>query len=204
MIGQLKGVLVEKAAPGLVIDVHGVGYEVSAPMSTFYKLPETGQSVLLHTHFVVREDVQLLYGFFDKSERALFRALIKVNGVGPKMALTILSGIDDREFIHCVNNGDTGTLVKLPGVGKKTAERLIIEMRDKLSDFDVSGVTGETEKHGKVVGLPALKGARREAESALVALGYKAREANRAIAAISVEGLSSEEMIRKALKSAVR
>lgn len=201
MIGQLKGVLVEKAAPDLLIDVHGVGYEVSAPMSTFYKLPETGQSVLLYTHFVVREDAQLLYGFFDRSERALFRALIKVNGVGPKMALTILSGIDGGEFVHSVNNGDTGALVKLPGVGKKTAERLIIEMRDKLADFDAFEGAG---KHGKVVGLPALKGARREAESALVALGYKAREANRAITAIDVEGLSSEEMIRKALKSTVR
>src|SRR5690606_22350349 len=135
MIGRISGILLEKQAPRLLVDVAGVGYEIDVPMTTLYKLPEMGQPVVLHTHFVVREDAQLLYGFFDWAERELFRLLIKVNGVGPKMALAILSGIEGSEFVRCVQDHDINTLVRIPGVGKKTAERLLVEMQDRLKEF---------------------------------------------------------------------
>jgi len=137
VIGRLTGELVEKSPPELLIDVSGVGYELEASMNTFYKLPDVGTFVTLYTHFVVREDAQLLYGFADKNERTLFRTLIKVNGVGPKLALTILSGISVQEFIRTVQHEDSTALVRLPGVGKKTAERLIIEMKDKLDRLEL-------------------------------------------------------------------
>jgi Holliday junction DNA helicase RuvA len=136
MIGRLQGKVIEKQAPDLLIDVQGVGYEVLVSLNTFFGVPATGESVTLHTHFVVREDIQQLYGFSTQSERQLFRHLIKVNGVGPKMALAILSGMSANDFAICVHNNDIATLVKLPGVGKKTAERLLIEMRDKIGDLD--------------------------------------------------------------------
>lgn len=136
MIGQLRGTLLEKRPPVLLLDVNGVGYEVEAPMTVFYDLPDTGESLTLHTHFVVREDAQLLYGFADRYERELFRALIKVNGVGPKMALAILSGIEADRLAQCIHDQDTTSLVKVPGIGKKTAERLVIEMRDRLDKID--------------------------------------------------------------------
>ena len=135
MIGRLRGVIVGKTPPELLLDVNGVGYEVQSPMSTFYVLPDVGQEITIHTHFVVREDAQLLFGFMAESERSLFRTLIKVNGVGPKLALTILSGIEAEQFVYCVQNNDSAALVKLPGVGKKTAERLLVEMRDKFDDW---------------------------------------------------------------------
>ncbi|MFT5579294.1 MAG: Holliday junction DNA helicase RuvA [Paraglaciecola psychrophila] len=198
MIGRISGILLVKQAPEILVDVGGIGYELQVPMSTIYQLPELGQNVSLHTHFVVREDAQLLYGFASLSERRLFRTLIKVNGVGPKLALTILSGIDGDEFVRCVRDGDTATLVRLPGVGKKTAERLLVEMRDRLKDWhvDVSSATlgGATISSNSSAA---------EAESALVALGYKPAEASKAIAAVRGDADSSEQLIRLALKNMV-
>lgn len=201
MIGRIRGILLEKQAPELLVDVAGVGYEIQAPMTTIYQLPAPGENVVLHTHLIVREDAHLLFGFATREERSLFRALIKVNGVGPKLALAILSGMDVAAFVRCVRDGDTNTLVRLPGVGKKTAERLLIEMRDRLSDWHVEGLAvGEG---------PALLPVRatdhlHEAESALIALGYKPQEAAKMVAAVKVEGASSEELIRAALKSMVK
>ena len=205
MIGRLKGVLAEKLPPQLLIDVNGVGYEVEAPMSTFYQLPAVGQSVELFTHFVVREDAQLLYGFSDRHERRLFRDLIKVNGVGPKLALTILSGIEASQFVRCVNEGDANALVKLPGVGKKTAERLLIEMKDRLKDWatdpDVFELTA-TESGEASVSVREVDG-REEAEQALIALGYKPAQASKSINAVYQAGMSTEELIRAALKGMI-
>ena len=134
MIGRIQGKLLSKQPPGLLVDVHGVGYEMEAPMSTFYQLPAPGEEVVLHTHMVVREDAQLLYAFYSIGERSLFRSLIRINGVGPKLGLTILSGISAEAFARAVQEGDAAALTGLPGVGKKTAERLIVELRDKLGD----------------------------------------------------------------------
>ncbi|MBE9398423.1 Holliday junction branch migration protein RuvA [Pontibacterium sp. N1Y112] len=209
MIGRLRGELLEKHPPQLLIDVNGVGYEVEASMNTFYRLPELGRQVTLFTHFVVREDAQLLYGFADREERLLFRTLIKVNGVGPKLALTILSGISANDFVRSVHDQDTAALVRLPGVGKKTAERLIVEMKDKLKDLQVADF-GEFQLSGGgdpdvAVSMPATDH-RAEAESALVALGYKPVQATKAIAqaekALGAGG-SSEDLIRQSLKSMV-
>ncbi|MCL6416320.1 Holliday junction branch migration protein RuvA [Aestuariirhabdus sp. Z084] len=200
MIGRLRGLLLEKQPPNLLIEVGGVGYEVDAPMSVFYRLPELGQEVTLYTHFVVREDAQLLYGFADRQERELFRTLIRVNGVGPKLALTILSGIEAPAFVRCVNDNDSASLVKLPGVGKKTAERLIVEMRDKLDGLNIAGSGDLSEMQAAAGNAPVVEqSAVQDAVSALVALGYKPAEASRAVARAE-EGLSSEEIIRQALK----
>jgi holliday junction DNA helicase RuvA len=200
VIGRLKGIVIEKQAPELLLDVNGVGYDVLAPMSTFYRLPGLGDPIVLHTHFVVREDAQQLYGFYDKQERALFRALIKVNGVGPKLALTILSGIEADDFVASVHRGDSDALVRLPGVGKKTAERLIIEMKDRLKDWQLGEGTNNP------VSMPVAASANQlvaDAESALVALGYKPTEAAKAIAKLPDEYDNSEDMIRAALKAMV-
>jgi Holliday junction DNA helicase RuvA len=192
MIGRLSGVLVGKQPPRLLLDVHGVGYEVESPMTSFYELPALGQPVTLHTHQVVREDAQLLFGFVREPERDLFRLLIRVSGVGPKLALAILSGMTAAEFGHCVRDGDPARLVRLPGIGRKTAERLLIEMRDRL------GTDAQT---------PALRPAgaamssRDEAVSALVALGYRPPEAAQRVEAVAQEGLACEEIIRRALQS---
>lgn len=207
MIGRLKGELLEKHPPQLVIDVNGVGYEVDASMNTFYQLPEVGRLITLFTHMVVREDAQLLYGFYDRTERSLFRTLIKVNGVGPKLALTILSGISVNEFVLSVQHQDTAALVRLPGVGKKTAERLIVEMQDKVKDFVFNDVDEFTLTDGFSGSTPAvLTDSRAEAESALVALGYKPVQATKSIAQAekTMPGASSEELIRAALKSMVQ
>lgn len=202
MIGRLKGVLVEKQPPHLVIDVQGVGYELEAPMSSIFRLPGLGQPVELYTHFVVREDAQLLYGFSTKEERALFRTLIRVNGVGPKMGIAILSGIGADDFARCVNQDDSAALVKIPGVGKKTAERLIVEMRDKMRDW----LPVESD-FALTAGLPAdsANSALQEAESALLSLGYKPAQASKAVAqARKLLGSgSAEELIRQSLKSMV-
>lgn len=204
MIGYLRGELAEKQPPVLVIDVQGVGYEVEAPMSTFYRLPALGSSVKLHTHFVVREDAQLLYGFSTLQERAFFRTLIKVNGVGPKMALTILSGIEAEDFARCVAHDDTASLVRLPGVGKKTAERLIVEMRDKMKDWAPEHQSAGAET-ALSLSAPVAKDGRQEAESALVALGYKPAQATKAIssAAKEVPEADVEGLIRHALKAMI-
>lgn len=201
MIGRIKGTLLEKTPPDILIDVNGVGYEIQVPMNTFYQLPEINETAVLHTHFVVREDAQLLYGFYHEQERSLFRALIKINGVGPKLGLAILSGIESKEFVRVVRNNDVNTLVSLPGIGKKTAERLIIEMRDKLKDW----VTDADELDG-VDGQPIVgpNQAIEEAESALVALGYKPKEAAQTVKRVAVEGMTNQELIRQALKVMVK
>ena len=203
MIGRLSGRLLEKQAPDLLLDVNGVGYELQAPMTTFYRLPPVDAPVCLYTHLVVREDAHLLYGFIDDRERQLFRALIKVNGVGPKLALAILSGIDTKEFVACVNNGDTATLVRLPGVARKTAERLLVEMRDRLKDWAGPELAGEIDAPP---GVTAAQSAMlRDACSAMEALGYRPAEAARAVQLVLREGIeSSEQLIRLALKAMVK
>ncbi len=192
MIERLQGKLLEKQPPSLVIDVNGIAYEVLASMNTFYHLPDTHTLVTLYTHLNVREDAHVLYGFHNKQERSLFRALIKVNGVGPKLALGILSGIDPTTFVHYVRNNDTSNLVRIPGIGPKTAERLIIETRDHLK-------TWETTKE------PAFDNRQTadDAISALLALGYKQKEAEKAIEHAFESTLSSEMLIKKALKNMV-
>ncbi|MGB6138356.1 MAG: Holliday junction branch migration protein RuvA [Shewanella sp.] len=203
MIGRLSGILVEKQAPEIVLDVNGVGYELQVPMTSFYELPELNQHASLFTHFVVREDAQLLYGFITKQERALFRLLIKTNGVGPKLALTILSGMTASEFVSCVERDDIVTLVKLPGVGKKTAERLVIEMRDKLKSLLEASVGSEREFVLQSNYKPAavVDSAEEDAISALLSLGYKPAQASKAVSAAFAEGMSSETLIKAALKS---
>jgi Holliday junction DNA helicase RuvA len=198
MIGRLRGVLAEKRPPQLLLDVAGVGYEVEAPMSTFYQLPESGQELVLLIHMVVREDAQLLFGFASESERQFFRALIKVNGVGPRLALTILSGISADEFARAVQDNDTAALVRLPGIGKKTAERLIVEMRDRLGDWQpVATLKAGAES---VIARP---NAVQDAVSALIALGYKPQEASRLVGQVETEDLASEMIIKAALKISV-
>jgi holliday junction DNA helicase RuvA len=184
------------------VDVNGVGYEIQAPMTTIYKVPAIGEKVELYTHLIVREDAHLLYGFASQQERALFRSLIKVNGVGPKLALTILSGMDVEAFVRCVRDNDAAGLVRLPGVGKKTAERLLVEMRDRLRDWQVDGLSAS----GGTALLPGSSNDHLlEAESALISLGYKPQEATRMISAVSKEAATtSEELIRRALKNAVK
>jgi Holliday junction DNA helicase RuvA len=201
MIGFLRGKLVHKAPPFLVLDVQGVGYEVEAPMTTFYDLPAINEEIKLHTHLVVREDAHILFGFSAEAERTLFRTLIKVNGVGPKLALTILSGQSAEEFHRCIQDNDTQTLVRLPGVGKKTAERLVIEMRDRLPGLADSGMTstGTTD-----AAIPSIGNPRQEAVSALCSLGYKPLDASKMVQNISAEGKSCEDIIRLALQGAVR
>jgi len=201
VIGRIRGILLVKQAPQLLIDVNGVGYEVSAPMSTFYNLPELDESITLHTHLVVREDAHTLYGFATENERAMFRALIKVNGVGAKLALTILSGISAEDFIVCVMDNDTAGLTRLPGVGKKTAERLIIEMRDKLKDW---GTPTTDNRSGKPATLVQPVDAVADAVSALIALGYKAPEASKMVRVVDAKDLPSEEIIRQALQTVAK
>lgn len=201
MIGFLRGVLRDKQPPSLMIEVQGVGYEVEAPMTTFYDLPAVGETVTLYTHLAVREDAHTLYGFSKQSDRKLFRALIKVNGVGAKLALTILSGMDATLFAHCVQAGDTASLVKLPGVGKKTAERLVVEMRDRLADWEVPAVGAPGSA---AAARPDVANPVEEAVSALVALGYKPQEASRMVRAIDSSDLSTEDIIRAALQATVK
>lgn len=195
MIGFLRGILVLKKPPSLVIDVNGVGYEVDAPMSTFYGLPEVGGEVLLHTHLAVREDAHNLFGFISETERTLFRTLIKVNGVGAKLALGILSGLSAEEFQRAVEYQDTARLVRLPGVGKKTAERLIIELRDRMPELGTVTLPG-----AGTLPLPQASPVD-DATSALIALGFKPQDAGQLVKKVSVEGKTSEEIIRLALQS---
>jgi len=202
VIGRLHGNLLVKQAPELLIDINGIGYEVSAPMSTFYNLPEVGDVITLHTHLVVREDAHTLYGFATENERAMFRALIKVNGVGAKLALTILSGISAEDFILCVMDNDIAGLTRLPGVGKKTAERLIIEMRDKLKDWGTS--TAEAQSGKPNIALVQPTDAVADAVSALIALGYKPPEASKMVRVVDAKDLPSEEIIRQALQAVAK
>jgi Holliday junction DNA helicase RuvA len=200
MIGQLHGVILEKQPPHLLLNVNGVGYEIDASMTTFYKLPEVGQEVTLLTHFIVREDAHLLYGFYSREERTLFRTLLKVNGVGPRLSLTILSSIDPDEFVRCIVNNDSASLVKVPGVGKKTADRLIVEMRDRLSDWQQPL---SNEKSFSTSNVPIRNKTIQDAVSALISLGYKPQEASRAVSKVDDGAQTSEEIIRKALKEMV-
>jgi len=197
MIGRLQGVLIQKQAPRLMLDVHGVGYEVEAPMTTFYALPALGEAVTLLTHLVSREDGQFLYGFASESERALFRHLIRVNGVGPRLALAILSGMSADAFIRCVRERDSASLTRLPGIGKKTAERLIVEMSDRLGEWKHDGGAVPAQ-------IGVVASAIDDAMAALVALGYKPAEAGRMVQSVESKGLSSEQIIRFALQRAVR
>lgn len=200
MISRLRGLLLEKTPPVLLVDVQGVGYEVFAPMSSFYALPDIGSAVVLHTHFVVREDVQQLYGFVETRDRELFRTLIKINSVGPKLALGIMSGMESAELLRCVRSDNIKALSQIPGIGKKTAERLIIELRDKLSDWDVTAFSDATSP------VPVKAGDHRgEAESALIALGYKPPEATRLVNAALQQKpeAGSQELIRLALRAAL-
>jgi len=195
MIGMLRGTLAHKQPPQIIVDCNGVGYEIETPMSTFLDLPPLGKDVSLFTHLLVREDAQVLYGFATEDEKLLFRTLLKVSGVGAKMALSILSAMSVGDFARCVQLEDTAMLVKIPGVGKKTAERLIIEMRDKLAKA--------------AEGLPqinkpnAVSDARTEAFDALASLGYKPAEIKRLLAKMDTEGMSSEDIIRRALRQTV-
>jgi Holliday junction DNA helicase RuvA len=200
MIGFLRGKLVAKTPPSLMLDVQGVGYEIEAPMTTFYDLPEIGEDVKLHTHLVVREDAHILFGFAAEMDRVLFRALIKVNSVGPKLALTILSGLSAQAFCQCISDNDAQALVRLPGIGKKTAERLIIEMRDRLPALPIiSHASGRAQAQSATQNSP-----KQEALSALIALGYKPQDANKMLQPIVADEHSCEELIRMALQAAVR
>ncbi len=200
MIGRLRGVLLEKQPPQILWDVNGVGYDVSAPMTTFYELPATGSEIILHTHLAVSEHSHVLYGFLQESDRTLFRTLIKVSGVGPKLALAILSGMSADEFVGCVRSGDSAALTRLPGVGKKTAERLVVEMKDRLKDWQGATVSAEGVSQAITPATDSVK----DAISALVSLGYKPQEASRMVSQIECDGLASEEIIRLALKSAAQ
>ncbi|CAI1699409.1 Holliday junction branch migration protein RuvA [Serratia proteamaculans] len=203
MIGRLRGYILEKQPPLVLLEANGVGYEVHMPMTCFYELPELGQEAIVFTQFVVREDAQLLYGFNDKQERALFRELVKVNGVGPKLALAILSGMSAQQFVSAVEREEITTLVKLPGVGKKTAERLVVEMKDRFK-----GLNGDLFNNSSEITLPtaaqaAEVDAEAEAASALVALGYKPQEASRMVSKIAKPGADCETLIRDALRAAL-
>jgi Holliday junction DNA helicase RuvA len=190
VIGFLKGTLISKRPPWLTIDVGGVGYELEAPMSTFYRLPEPGKALSLVTHLVVREDAHALYGFASEAERALFRSLIKVSNVGPRIALGILSGMSVEGFHQCVRSKDLLSLTKIPGVGRKTAERLLLEMADRLPE----------SKERNAATLEARSGAESEAQGALLALGYKPSEVLKMLSNLDGVRLSTEEMIREALR----
>jgi Holliday junction DNA helicase RuvA len=204
MIGRIRGNLVHKQAPVILVEVGGVGYELHVPMTTLFRLPELGSEVSLVTHFVVREDAQLLYGFIEEGDRSLFRELIKVSGVGPKLALTILSGMDAHSFARCVQRDDLSALIALPGVGKKTAERLLVEMRGKLQDWLQRTEHAQGHADGAVT-LAPLTDIVADAEGALISLGYKPQEASRMVTAVNDDSVTdSEELIRRALKSMVR
>lgn len=204
MIGRIRGLLVHKHPPDILVEVGGVGYELQVPMTTLFRLPELGAQVTLLTHFVVRDDAQLLYGFIDENDRALFRELIKVNGVGPRLALTILSGMDASSFARCVQRDDISSLVALPGVGKKTAERLLVEMRDKLKDWFAGGV-GSTAHDAPDQVVPAAPDIVADAEGALIALGYRPTEASKMVAAVNDDSVTdSEGLIRRALQAVVK
>ena len=204
MIGQIRGILIEKKPPEILVDVGGITYEIQVPMSTLYQLPDVGQEVVLHTHFVVRDDAQLLYGFCHTKDKTLFRSLIRVNGVGPRMALVILSGMEPDEFVRVVRNNDVTAMVNMPGIGKKTAERLIVEMRDRLSEWQASeGADSAPEAQDSASTVKVFS---KDAEAALIGLGYKPQQAARAIAQVLKDNLEitdSEELIRLSLKSIV-
>jgi Holliday junction DNA helicase RuvA len=198
MIGQLRGILLSKQPPALMLNVQGVGYELEAPMTTFYDLPQEGTELMLHTHLVVREDAQLLFGFSTENQRNLFRHLLRISGIGPRVGLAILSGLSVQEFRLCINSEDVVRLTKVPGIGRKTAERVILELRGKqlpgMAGDEDAAVTGSTDD------------IRTDAVSALTALGYRAKDAEKVVGQLSDqsgvgERLSSESLIRQALQA---
>lgn len=199
MIGRLSGTLIAKQPPYLLLDVGGVGYEIEAPMSTFFKLPAIGTAIVLQTHLVVREDAHLLFGFATAQEKALFREIIRITGIGPKLALAILSGIGVDDFWAAVRAAETGRLVKLPGIGKKTAERIVIELRDKAGAGG-PGDVGALTSGGVTIAASPLA----EARAALESLGYKPVEAQKLTDAVHKAEMSTDQIIREALKRAVR
>nr|WP_232369995.1 Holliday junction branch migration protein RuvA [Xenorhabdus lircayensis] len=201
----MRGTVLEKQPPLVLLETNGVGYEVHMPMTCFYELPEIGQEAILFTQFIVREDAQLLYGFNDKQERALFRELIKVNGVGPKLALAILSGMSAQQFVTAIEQEAIASLVKLPGVGKKTAERLVVEMKDRFK-----GLNGDLFNQSSDINLPTATkqtnsdaDIEAEAAAALVSLGYKPQEASRMVSKVAKPGADCETLIREALRAAL-
>ena len=200
MIGQIEGTIIEKNPPEILVEVAGITYEILVPMSTLYQLPESGELVRLHTHFSVREDAQTLYGFFDAETKKMFRSLVRVNGVGPKMALGILSGMSVEDFVQAVRNNDSDAMVRMPGIGKKTAERLMIEMRDKMIEW------GSDNNVGSDLSSQTKSSFTKDAEIAMINLGYKPQQAARAIAQVlkvNPEINDSEELIRFSLKSMI-
>lgn len=201
MIGRLRGILVEKQPPYLLLDVMGVGYELQAPMTTFYRLPALGQEVVLHTHLSITENLHQLFGFAEQRDRSLFRTLIKVNGVGPKLAVAILSGMESDDIARCVRDNNVKALTKVPGIGQKTAERLVIELRDRLKNWDLP--QGDLLAHGEIQAIASDNDMYAEAESALIALGYKPVDAAKMITAAAKQQpeARSEELIRMALRS---
>ncbi|MHC8383254.1 Holliday junction branch migration protein RuvA [Pseudomonas sp. LB3P14] len=204
MIGRLRGTLAEKQPPHLILDVNGLGYELEVPMTTLYRLPSVGEPLTLHTHLVVREDAQLLYGFFGKRERDFFRELIRLNGVGPKLALALMSSLEVDELVRCVQSQDTSALTKVPGVGKKTAERLLVELKDRFKAWEtVPAMFALVPNQPGAPDAVPVATAENDAVSALISLGYKPQEASKAISAIKEKGLSSEDMIRRALKGMI-
>ena len=202
MIGRLRGELADKKAPYLLLDVNGVGYELEAPLSTFFNLPDKGQTVTLYTHLLVRDDAHVLYGFSGEAERSLFRSLLKVNGVGAKMALGILSGMSGEEFFQCVQNEDIAALVRLPGIGRKTAQRLLVEMRDRLDKMELSPSLARVAVTNSAAGRPATPVS--DAIAALTALGYRPQDAGAMVKAVETAGQTSEELIRAALQAAAK
>lgn len=203
LIGRLRGLLLEKTAPEVLIECNGVGYEVTMPMTSIYTLPEVSKEAIIYTHFVVREDAQLLYGFANKVERKLFRLLIKVNGVGPKLGLAILSGMSADQFVSCVIHDDLSTIVKIPGVGKKTAERLLIEMRDRLKDWKLEADSSEIDNIlvANTIENTFVNDEKGDATNALVSLGYNQSQADKAVKSVFEKGMKSEDIIRHALKA---
>nr|WP_207188949.1 MULTISPECIES: Holliday junction branch migration protein RuvA [Gammaproteobacteria] len=200
----MRGTLAEKQPPHLILDVNGLGYELEVPMTTLYRLPSVGEPLTLHTHLVVREDAQLLYGFFGKRERDFFRELIRLNGVGPKLALALMSSLEVDELVRCVQSQDTSALTKVPGVGKKTAERLLVELKDRFKAWEtVPAMFALVPNQPGGPDAPPVATAENDAVSALISLGYKPQEASKAISAIKEKGLSSEDMIRRALKGMI-
>ncbi len=197
MIGLLRGKLLEKHPPFILVDLQGIGYEVAVPMSTLFQLPETDEEITLYCHFVVREDAQLLYGFHQRRDRDLFRLLIKVNGIGPKIGLAILSSMDGDTLIQCIQTEDNALLTQVPGIGKKTAERLLIEMRDRIKD---SALPQATTTAGANTLIADSSRAKNDAISALIALGYKPTEASKAVTSVYQEEHNSETLIRLALQ----
>ncbi|KIH81982.1 Holliday junction branch migration protein RuvA [Pseudomonas batumici] len=204
MIGRLRGTLAEKQPPHLILDVNGLGYELEVPMTTLYRLPSVGEPLTLHTHLVVREDAQLLYGFVGKRERDFFRELIRLNGVGPKLALALMSSLEVDELVRCVQAQDTSALVRVPGVGKKTAERLLVELKDRFKAWEtVPSMFALVPNQPDGAPAVPVASAETDAVSALISLGYKPQEASKAVSAIKDKGLSSEDMIRRALKGMI-